>query len=50
MANAAGKPRGVADINPAQAHGFMFGRSFEAPDGHIWGVMWMDPKRMPTQG
>jgi uncharacterized protein len=23
--------------------GFMYGRSFEDPDGHIWEVMWMDP-------
>jgi predicted lactoylglutathione lyase len=20
----------------------MYGRSFEDPDGHLWGVMWMD--------
>ena len=25
-----------------QDHGFMYGRSFEDPDGHIWEVMWMD--------
>jgi predicted lactoylglutathione lyase len=24
-------------------YGFMFGRSFEDPDGHIWEVIWMDP-------
>jgi hypothetical protein len=23
-------------------HGFMYGRSFEDPDGHIWEPMWMD--------
>jgi hypothetical protein len=27
---------------PAQDHGFMYGRSFEDPDGHIWEPMWMD--------
>ncbi len=27
-------------------YGFMFARSFEDPDGHIWEVFWMDP----TQG
>ncbi len=48
MADAAGKAGGVADINPPQDHGFMFGRSFEDPDGHIWEVMWMDPTAMPT--
>jgi predicted lactoylglutathione lyase len=25
-----------------QDYGFMYGRSFEDPDGHIWEVMWMD--------
>ena len=33
---------GVADPAPRQDHGFMYGRSFEDPDGHIWEVMWMD--------
>jgi predicted lactoylglutathione lyase len=35
---------GAADPTPTQDHGFMFGRSFEDPDGHIWETMWMDPK------
>jgi predicted lactoylglutathione lyase len=30
------EPRGRED------HGFMYGRSFEDPDGHIWEPMWMD--------
>jgi uncharacterized protein len=38
-ASAAG---GVADPSPKQDFGFMYGRSFEDPDGHIWEVMWMD--------
>ena len=25
-----------------QDHGFMYGRSFEDLDGHIWEPMWMD--------
>ena len=33
---------GRADPNPKQDYGFMYGRSFEDPDGHIWEVMWMD--------
>jgi predicted lactoylglutathione lyase len=37
---------GVADPTPVQDHGFMFGRSFEDPDGHIWEVVWMDPQVM----
>lgn len=24
-------------------HGFMYGRSYADPDGHIWEIMWMDP-------
>jgi uncharacterized protein len=33
---------GKADPTPTQDFGFMYGRSFEDPDGHIWEVMWMD--------
>ena len=49
MADAAGKAGGIADINPAQDHGFMFGRSFEDPDGHVWEVFWMDPSAIPER-
>ena len=35
---AGGKP----DPTPKQDLGFMYGRSFEDPDGHIWEPMWMD--------
>lgn len=34
---------GGIDPTPKQDHGFMYGRSFEDPDGHIWEVFWMDP-------
>ena len=33
---------GTGDPLPTQDFGFMYGRSFEDPDGHIWEVMWMD--------
>ncbi|MCC8961559.1 lactoylglutathione lyase [Bradyrhizobium sp. Pear76] len=33
---------GSADPSPKQDYGFMYGRSFEDLDGHIWEVMWMD--------
>ena len=33
---------GTGDPSPKQDFGFMYGRSFEDPDGHIWEVMWMD--------
>ena len=42
MVEAAGPAGGVADPGPKQDYGFMYGRSFEDPDGHIWEVMWMD--------
>lgn len=38
---------GKADPTPTQDYGFMYGRSFEDPDGHIWEVMWMDPAAVP---
>jgi predicted lactoylglutathione lyase len=38
---------GRADPSPKQEMGsFMYGRSFEDPDGHHWEVMWMDPAAM----
>jgi len=33
---------GRADPMPSQNYGFMYGRSFEDPDGHIWEAVWMD--------
>ena len=41
---------GKADPTPVQDYGFMYGRSFEDPDGHIWEVMWMDPAALPPHG
>ena len=38
----AGANGGTADPNPVQDHGFMYGRSYADPDGHIWQVCWMD--------
>lgn len=33
---------GGAQGNPTQDHGFMYSRSFQDPDGHIWEIIWMD--------
>lgn len=33
---------GKGDPCPTQDHGFMYGRSFEDLDGHIFETMWMD--------
>jgi uncharacterized protein len=38
----AGAAGGRIDPGPKQEHGWMYGRSFEDPDGHIWEVFWMD--------
>lgn len=43
MADAADAHGGVADVNPAQDHGFMMSRAFTDLDGHIWEAFWMDP-------
>ncbi len=42
MVGKAGAAGGSVDPGPKQDHGFMYGRGFEDPDGHIWEVMWMD--------
>ena len=33
---------GELDPSPVDEYDFMYGRSFEDPDGHMWGVNWMD--------
>jgi uncharacterized protein len=30
-----------------QDHGWMYGRSFQDPDGHVWEVLYMDESRLP---
>jgi len=42
MTNIAAWAGGRADANPSHDHGFMYGRSFEDPDGHEWQAVWMD--------
>jgi uncharacterized protein len=34
---------GTADVNPPEDHGFMYQRTIEDPDGHVWEPFWMDP-------
>jgi len=43
VTDAAGAHGGTADVNPKQDLGFMYGRSFLDPDGHVWETVWMDP-------
>jgi predicted lactoylglutathione lyase len=44
---AAGAHGGRVDVNPPQDHGFMFQRSFEDPDGHVWEPFFMDMSKLP---
>lgn len=48
MNSAAAANGGTPDINPVEEHGFMYGRDFADPDGHIWGAVWMDMSAMPS--
>jgi predicted lactoylglutathione lyase len=48
MNKAAFEHGGIADVNPVQDHGTMYGRDFADPDGHVWGAMWMDMSAMPA--
>src|SRR5262245_34946387 len=34
---------GGAPANEPMDMGFMYGRSFQDPDGHLWEIVWMDP-------
>jgi len=47
LVKAADANGGKADVNPPQDHGFMYGRSFEDVDGHVWEIMFMDMSQMP---
>jgi predicted lactoylglutathione lyase len=39
---------GASEYREPQDYGFMYGRSFEDLDGHIWEVMWMDPSAIKS--
>ena len=47
MVAAAAAHGGKADINPPQDHGFMYQRSYEDPDGHVWEPFFIDMSQMP---
>ena len=50
MNRAAAAHGGQADVNPAEDLGFMYSRDLADPDGHLWGIFWMDPAAMPPAG
>jgi predicted lactoylglutathione lyase len=37
---------GGSPANDPMDYGFMYGRSFQDPDGHIWEVFWMNPSEI----
>jgi uncharacterized protein len=39
---------GQADVNAVEDLGFMYTRDIADPDGHMWGIFWMDPAAIPT--
>jgi predicted lactoylglutathione lyase len=45
--DAVGANGGKADVNARQDHGFMYGRSFQDVDGHIWESMYVDLSQFP---
>ena len=47
MNNAAAAHGGQADVNPPEDMGFMYSRDLADPDGHMWGIFWMDEAAMP---
>lgn len=40
---------GGSASNDPQDEGFMYSRSFEDPDGHLWEVLYMDPAALEQQ-
>ena len=38
---------GALKLREPEDHGFMYTRSFQDPDGHIWEVLWMDINAAP---
>ncbi|WP_343532001.1 VOC family protein [Pedobacter sp.] len=40
---------GGASPIPTQDHGWMYGRSFEDPDGHIWEISYLDMNALPEK-
>lgn len=47
MNHAAAGHGGQADVNPPEDLGFMYSRDIADPDGHMWGMVWMDPAAIP---
>ena len=44
---AARKAGGKGDVNAPDEYDFMYGRSFEDVDGHMWGINYLDMSKVP---
>jgi predicted lactoylglutathione lyase len=40
---------GGSEYRNAEDHGWMYGRSFEDIDGHVWEIFYMDESKMPEE-
>lgn len=49
MNRAAAAHGGQADVNGLEDLGFMYTRDLADPDGHLWGIFWMDPATMQAE-
>jgi predicted lactoylglutathione lyase len=47
MVERAATADGTPEPTPTQEYSFMYGRSFEDPDGHIWENVWMNMEALP---
>jgi uncharacterized protein len=50
ITEAAATAGGKADVRERQDTGFMYGRTFEDPDGHVFEPMWMDMAAFTSMG
>ncbi len=49
ITEAAASAGGKADVRERQDMGFMYGRAFEDPDGHVFEAVWMDMEAASTE-
>lgn len=49
LVEAAAAAGGKADVREPLDMGFMYNRTFQDPDGHVFEIVWMDPAAMPAQ-
>ncbi len=50
LVSKAGGAGGVVDPSPPDDYDFMYGRSFEDLDGHLWGVNWINFEMVAKDG